>query len=116
VAHLVGQSEVPSEQEETLTYEMRSGVVQANSLDAARRQGRWGFGGSLEIVFPQSCSLFRLLDGIGGLSELFTSPLVKFGLPVSPEGYIGLDKLSVAEQKSNIHHIRTSKYLAHSTQ
>jgi len=96
--------------------EMRSSVVHGNGLDAAKRQGHCGFGGSLGIVSSQPCSLFRLLDGIGGLSEPFTSPLVKFGLPVGPECYIGLDRLSVAEQKSNGHHVRTSKYLAHSTQ
>jgi hypothetical protein len=96
--------------------EMGSGEVHSNGLDGARRQGHRGFEGSLGIVSSQPCSSFRLLDGIGGLSELFTSPLVKFSLPVGPERDIGLDNLSVAEQKGNIHHIRTSKYLAHSIQ
>jgi len=45
----------------------------------------------LYIVSSQPSGPFRLLDGIGGLSKLFTPPLMKFSLPMGPERYIGLE-------------------------
>lgn len=68
--------------------EMQSGEVHSNGFDGGRRQDHRGFQGFLVLVSSQPCCLFCFLDGIGGFSQLFTSPFVNFGLPVCPERYI----------------------------